>query len=205
MVETQEEKTKIIHTLLETYKNKTKSSIIALLLKNKMMNVTQISKYVKTSRANLYRTVKEMVQDGILLSAESRIIRNYVEKYYKLNISMLDKIRYNDLYSEINKLDNESLKDVLTSVIMANSILLNTIAQEINLLEPKEMEDVITKMKEMMMLSLSTVTDKGLLKFNSMMREFIKEYEANAPENIDDENNLIMIFTFPLLGFKNII
>ena len=75
-----------IETLLSAISNRTKLSIITLLVRRKRMTVTQMSKLIGTTRSNLYQTIGDLVSSGIINGPEAVVNRNYVEKYYTLNV-----------------------------------------------------------------------------------------------------------------------
>jgi DNA-binding MarR family transcriptional regulator len=70
----------IYKILLNTLENPTKLSIVLLLSHRDKMTVTQMSKVVRVSRANLYHFVGQMVKDGLLSKPEAIVKKNYVEK-----------------------------------------------------------------------------------------------------------------------------
>ena len=74
-----------IETLLSAISNRTKLSIITLLVRRKRMTVTQMSKLIGTTRSNLYQTIGDLVSSGIVNEPEVVVRRNYVEKFYTLN------------------------------------------------------------------------------------------------------------------------
>src|SRR2546428_13740107 len=75
----------IYKILLNTFENPTKLSILMLLTHHRKMTVTQMSKFVRVGKANLYHFVGQMVKDGLLTKPETLVKKNYVEKHNKLD------------------------------------------------------------------------------------------------------------------------
>ncbi len=191
-------KEKTIKLLLDAYRNETKILIITLLLKNKSMTVTQLSKYIKTSRSNLYQTVKDMVKSGLLIPSESKIIKNYVEKYYKLNISLLDTISYEDLFSEVEKLDEESFRQLFVSSLKASSILLNIISEGIKIADENEIRRLKTDLKDNGILSMGTFSKEVMKKFNTIYKKFLEESELENKASKKPDEHILLVFSFPM-------
>ncbi len=191
-------KGRTIKLLLDAYRNETKVLIITLLLKNKSMTVTQLSKYIRTSRSNLYQTVKDMVKSGLLVPSESKIIKNYVEKYYKLNISLLDTISYEDLFSEVEKLDEESFRQLLVSSLKASSILLNIISEGIKIANENEIRRLKSDLKGYGILSMGTFSKEVMKNFNTLYRKFLDESELENKASKEPDEHILLVFSFPM-------
>ncbi|MGC8572273.1 MAG: ArsR family transcriptional regulator [Candidatus Micrarchaeia archaeon] len=190
-----------INILIESFKNRTKLQIITLLLKNGPMTVTQISKLIHTTRSNLYQVMKDLVYDGIVSHYETKVVKNYVEKFYKLNVDLLNQIKSKDLLNEISKLSTKDIRELIISFLLANSMIFNIIAEETNMMDDKEIEKLREKgIKNMVILSFSTISDESLKKFSNFYFKYIDEVENNEFYNTEKDENLLIIFSFPLFS-----
>ncbi|MBY9000521.1 MAG: winged helix-turn-helix transcriptional regulator [Candidatus Heimdallarchaeota archaeon] len=75
-------------------KHKIRAEICALLMMYKEMNVTEITRYVKQSKATVSRHLKEMKQDKLLSSREEKVgIKGRINPvYYRFNRSEIDLV-----------------------------------------------------------------------------------------------------------------
>ncbi|MHB1650775.1 MAG: winged helix-turn-helix domain-containing protein, partial [Thermoplasmataceae archaeon] len=126
-----EKKEGVRKNLIESFGNRTKLSIIILLFQKGRMTATQMSKFIETSRSNLYQNLKEMVEGGILKEPETKIRKNYVEKYYSPNVELFQGFSFEDQMKVIESKDPEQLREYLISAIMSQILRLRIIAEEI--------------------------------------------------------------------------
>jgi DNA-binding transcriptional ArsR family regulator len=187
-----------IEILLKAFRNRTKLSIISLLLMNGKMTVTQMSKYINTTRSNLYQTIKEMKNDQLVIISESKIVKNYMEKYYKLNIPIFDNVSQEKLLKEIDKLNADDIREMLISYFVSTSILLNALAEEVRKADNSELNVMKSKFGSTLILSMVTLARGPLNAFSSMYREFVKDLEKKSKENQEKEDNILIVTSFPL-------
>ncbi|HVP23400.1 MAG TPA: ArsR family transcriptional regulator [Conexivisphaerales archaeon] len=117
--------------LLRTLLNPTKLSVIVLLSDNEPLTVTQMAKAVKVSRANLYHFVSEMVGEGLLIGPESRVKKNYVEKYYRLNSELLEGSVGKDWEATLRSAKPEAFRDLLRSLFVSFSMQFRIMAEQL--------------------------------------------------------------------------
>jgi len=187
-----------VEILLEAFRNKTKLSIITLLLMHGRMTVTQMSKYINTTRSNLYHTIKGMKNDQLVIISESRIVKNYIEKYYKLNIPLFDNVRQEKLLKEIDKVDADNIRKMLISYFVSTSILLNVLAENVRKADKSELNKMRNKLGSTIILSLVTLPKGSLNVFSSMYKEFVRDLEIKSNKNPQKEDNILMVVSFPL-------
>ncbi|MGC8566964.1 MAG: winged helix-turn-helix domain-containing protein [Caldisphaera sp.] len=189
---------KIIEKLLKIFKNPTKLSIIALLIKNKEMSVTQISKILNTTRSNLYQSIKDLLNDKIILLSRIQVNKNYVEKYYKLNFDLLDRVKSANLMEAIKKSSIEDFKDLTISFLIINSLISNILIDDLK----RSSENKIKEFKEKWLnnniyisMSFLTISDEEAKEFSSIIDKFINKVELNKETKI--ESHLLLVLLFP--------
>ncbi len=188
-----------IFTLVNSLKNKTKLQIIIILLKYGSMTATQISKKIGTTRSNVYQLMKELLEDGIVQLKETRVVKNYVEKFYKLNIDLFLEIKTKDLLSEINKMEVNDLREIIKNFLNASSLVLNTMEEEINFMSIEELSELKENiLKNMVILSISSLTEKHSKRFSEIFNNFMNEIESEE-SNMDKDENFLIVILFPLL------
>ena len=181
--------------LANAYRNPTKFSIIVLLAEHGKMTVTQMSKYVKVSRPNLYHYVSQLVDDGILNIPESVVKKNYVEKYYSLNEELINE-GSNEKWDEFitNKSPGE-VRELLSSVLMGYSMILSMAAENI----AHSSDSVIAKLVNKLKKGVGWTASYSLLGKGSTERigPHVKKLQENLYEGTSDEvheSRLLLVF-----------
>ncbi len=190
-----------VSILLNAFKNKTKLQIITLLLKNGPMTVTQISKFVKTTRSNLYQTMRDLMEDGIVVLKESKVVKNYVEKFYILNMDFFESVSSTEIKDAITKLSVQDLKDLIVSYLLATSFVLRLISEEISFLDESEMQryrELIASGK--IIMSFSTISENLSRPFSEIFFNYMKEAEAKQKGEKDEY--FLSVSMFPLFSVK---
>ena len=184
------------------FRNLTKLKIITLLTNHDKMTVTQMSKYIKTTRSNIYQNISELLKNNIVLEPEIKVKKNYVEKYYRLNNDFFDFDEF-ALEKEITKLSNEDFKNLLKSFFLAQSMNLNIIAEEIDGLDDRNINKLKTiESMDKMMTAYGSVSDKFSTELIKVYEEFIKKYDKENKTHKEEHKNELNIFLF--LIFPNI-
>ena len=184
------------------FRNLTKLKIITLLTNHDKMTVTQMSKYIKTTRSNIYQNISELLKNNIVLEPEIKVKKNYVEKYYRLNNDFFDFDEF-ALEKEITKLSNEDFKNLLKSFFLAQSMNLNIIAEEIDGLDDRNINKLKTiESMNKMMTAYGSVSDKFSTELIKVYEEFIKKYDKENKTHKEEHKNELNIFLF--LIFPNI-
>ena len=118
--------------LLDTLGNPTKLGIVMLLSHTEKMTVTQMSKRMKVTKANLYHFVSQMVSDGILSKPESQITKNYVEKYYRINPKFFTRVDPAEHRKRTKAATPAELKSLLQSALISMGLDFRILAEEIS-------------------------------------------------------------------------
>lgn len=188
----------------KTYSNPTKFGIILLLLENHRMTVTQMEKYLGVSRSNIYHFAGQMVSDGILNEPEVVPKKNYVEKYYTLNVDMI-QFKEEDWEEGFNTLAVDDLRVMLSSALLGYSMDLKFHAERLS----KASEEEILKLKEWFnespysllystMSAIGTEDAKRLL--SKMTKELIEGSRNRKKDDSEDVTKLMIVFLPYLKG-----
>lgn len=185
--------------LMDSFRNQTKLSIIIVLLQNGKMTATQMSKIIGTSRSNLYQNLKEMVEDGILREPETRVKKNYVEKYYYPNTQLLEGFSVKQQEDLLNRKSPEELREYLISGINSEILRLKIMAREIEMKSDEEFtKQFNSKFFDQVLFSNSWLSRSTYEKMVARIREIFEEiYTEGELEEKQDESedryNVILI------------
>ncbi len=185
--------------LIDSFRNQTKLSIIIVLLQNGKMTATQMSKIIGTSRSNLYQNLKEMVEDGILREPETRVKKNYVEKYYYPNTQLLEGFSVKQQEDLFNRKSPEELREYLISGINSEILRLKIMAREIEMKSDEEFtKQFNSKFFDQVLFSNSWLSRSTYEKMVTRIREIFEEiYTEGELEEKQDESedryNVILI------------
>ncbi|MGC8661987.1 MAG: winged helix-turn-helix domain-containing protein [Nitrososphaeria archaeon] len=184
--------------LLKAFKNPTKLAIIALLMKNGQMTVTQLSKVTNTTRPNLYRSIKELVGDGIILKPRIKVKKNYVEKYYELNLKIFDSVKTSQMMGAISRAPASDLRELIISFLFMNSLLSNIFAEQIRTAADDEIENYRRKILDgSILMSYSTLSDSSMQTFSKYFNRFIGVLE-NKKKTSEKEEHALVVLSLPL-------
>jgi Sugar-specific transcriptional regulator TrmB. len=184
---------------MDSFRNQTKLSIIIVLLQNGKMTATQMSKIIGTSRSNLYQNLKEMVEDGILREPETRVKKNYVEKYYYPNTQLLEGFSVKQQEDLLNRKSPEELREYLISGINSEILRLKIMAREIEMKSDEEFtKQFNSKFFDQVLFSNSWLSRSTYEKMVARIREIFEEiYTEGELEEKQDESedryNVILI------------
>ncbi len=175
--------------LLDAFRSEIKTKIITLLIKYQKMTVTQMARYIDTTRSNLYQNISEMLRGNLVLPPEIVVKKNYVEKYYRLNTEVFN-VSQKIMVEELLKLKNSEIKDMLKSFFMAQALLLNVLAEEVD----SYTDDDITNIKNnfnMILTTFGSLSNKNA----KILAEKITEMIEELPDG--DEQNIFLFLIFP--------
>jgi predicted transcriptional regulator len=207
---------RIYERFTRSFQNPTKLSILLLLTQKKEMTVTQMSRYIGVTKANLYHSIVELVKDGLVSEPEIQVKRNYIEKYYHLNLLALRAIDPYELQKRLNQgASSTEYKDLLESFFTSFSLYFKIYAHEMGKAPPEKLEQIMKDFKEerLLLSSLSLEDEqyayelreiRSLLK-KAMLRE--KTARSNGitkrPEYFGEDENKIFIVAMPrsMAGF----
>lgn len=185
--------------LLRAFKNPTKLAIIALLLKNGQMTVTQLSKIINTTRPNLYRSIRELVNDGLILKPRVRVTKNYVEKYYELNLKIFDSVKSRHIIDAISRAYTSDLRELMISFLLMNSLLSNVFVEQIKMASDPEMESYRQRILDgYILMSFSTLSDSSMKLFSKYYEQFTNKIEKGELNKKEKEKNVLVVFSLPI-------
>jgi AcrR family transcriptional regulator len=185
--------------LLRTAQNPTKLGVLVLLSDGAAMTVTQMSKLVKVSRANLYHFVSEMVAEGVLAGPESRVKRNYVEKFYRLNKEFFEKAGEAELRRPVKPETPEAFRDILYSLLVSVSAQFRIMAEQLAAADAGTIRRLAkTREEKTIVGAFMVLADDEYLRFVKDLNEFLARFErhrvAKAP---NDGRNKVALFAIP--------
>ena len=185
---------------IKVLKNETKASIIALLIQRGKMTVTDMSKYIHTSRSNLYHNAKELVEIGFLNEPESVVVKNYVEKYYTINSESLSGLSQEKLYDELLKFEPVMIKNLLLSALGTYSFLLKLLGEEVAMMKDddvKKIPDYIRRGEAQ--LIYSRMSRDTYLKAIDKIKEVMEILETSSDRDVKAEESQcsLMIVALP--------
>jgi DNA-binding Lrp family transcriptional regulator len=185
--------------LIESFRSQSKLSIIIVLLQNGKMTATQMAKVIGTSRSNMYQSLKEMVEDGILRKPEIKVKKNYVEKYYYPNTELLDDFSLKQQEELLNKKSPEELRDYLISGINSEILRLKIIARQIEMKSDDELRRRFDSLFfDQVLFSNSWLSRKTyeymVKRIKEIFEEYYKNQETEKKQELGEEkHNLILI------------
>ncbi len=184
-----------IETLLSAISNRTKLSIITLLVRRKRMTVTQMSKLIDTTRSNLYQTIGDLVSSGIINEPEAVVNRNYVEKYYTLNEPLFQELDSEVWNRRLQSLSEDQSREIVVSFLLSQSMNLQIIAQEIQMYPERSSPKIKELLKgDRIFMSYGRTSDATYSKFLDHEKSLIKIFQENPD---DDGDNTYVILGIP--------
>ena len=181
----------IYKTLLDALGNPTKLGILMLLSHSEKMTVTQMSKRMKVTKANLYHFVSQMVRDGLLSKPESQVKKNYVEKYYRVDPKFFSALDPAEQKKRTKAASPAELKGILQSALVSIGLDFRIMAEEIANADSKLLNNLAKLVaEEKVTLAYSVVHDKTydailpeLRRINQKMEELEKGIEPAVRGN----------------------
>ena len=194
-------------TLSNTFSNPTKFGIILLLTEHERMTVTQMAKYLKVSRSNIYHFVAQMVSDGILNEPEVVPRKNYVEKYYTLDTKMIE-FNEEDWEKGLNNMGVEELRSMISSALMGYSMSLKLTAEQVSHAgndEVARIREWLLDMPASMLYSTMRISTAGNIKKHllSLSGELISSAKEHEEDESKDAARLMIVFLPFLMGAIN--
>lgn len=191
------------------YSNPTNLMIIYLLLENESLTVTDMSKNLNMTRANLYRTVKNLVEENILLEGKTVVEKNYVKKYYSLNLEFFSSIKAAEQLDYIEKLDSEPFAEMLSSFFTSQSAFLNLQAQKINSMGRESRKQLREKLTgDNFLFSFSSLENASFKKYLKRMKEAVARMEKEDDElnqkDMKIGDNILLILAMPVIRMGDI-
>ncbi len=185
------------NVMINAFRNPTKLKIITLLTNHDKMTVTGMSKYIKTTRSNIYQNISELLKNNIVLEPEIKVKKNYVEKYYRLNNDFFDLDEF-EIEDKILKLSNDDFRNLSKSFFLAQSMNLNILAEEIDNVSDENIDNIKTDVKNKIIMTYGSVSDKFSLELTRVYKNFIKKYDEENKNNKNEKDlNIFMFLIFP--------
>ena len=188
--------------LLDSFANPTKLSIVFLLSHNDKMTVTQMSKHVPVGKPNLYHFVGQMLKDGLLVKPETRVTKNYVEKYYRLSPKAFESIDPAEQRRRLMASRPSELKSYLQSFLAAIGLYFRMYAEEVARADEKTLLQIKESVaNQRIMLSHLILADQA---YDTAIRE-LRNTNDNAlnekwPDKGSPARNRLVIVGLPQLG-----
>ena len=184
--------------VLRAVQNQTKLNIIMLLADNEEMTVTQMSKFAKVTRANLYRAVSEMVREGLLLKPEARVKGNYVEKYYRLNDPMFEGVDISEQRRSLGSLATEDAVTMVRSIFEALSVQYRILAEQVNGAGAEERGKIANSFKgSHAIFSYTRLTDEEYEHFVGELRKVHESMLERTSKIKKRGGNSVIVTAFP--------
>jgi DNA-binding transcriptional ArsR family regulator len=118
--------------VLSALVNPTKLQVLFLLMKHHRLTVTQMSKEIGVSKANLYHFVSQMVKDELLSEPEAEVKGNYVEKYYRLQWNVLASVDPADQRKKVKEMKPEQQREILMAFLASATLVSRMLTDEVS-------------------------------------------------------------------------
>ena len=192
----------IYKILLNMLENPTKLSILMLLTHHRKMTVTQMSKFVRVSKANLYHFIGQMVKDGLLSKPETLVKKNYVEKYYRLDEKFFEALDPYEQRKRLKAARPEELKTILQSTLVSLGLDFRLMAEELARADDKTLKQIAKSVnEERITLSYSILSDKVYERVLAELKRINKTItEVERLEKPSLQGNRVVIVGLPRFG-----
>jgi len=189
---------------LDAMENPTKLKIIFLLMKNSKLTVTQMSKYIGVSKANLYHFTAQMVRDKLLSKPEVVVKGNYVEKYYSLEWGALESI--NAVERRMKSLKPEEQRVILQTFLVSATLVSRMLADELDRTDGKTLAKINSAYRNNMIntsyfLLPDDVYAEAIKKLNRATEEILEIYSKKGRHS--KEQNRVIILGVPQVHEPN--
>ena len=179
---------------LDAMQNPTKLRIIFLLMKHPRLTVTQMSKDIGVSKANLYHFAGQMVKDGLLTEPEVVVKGNYVEKYYTLKWGALESI--NAVERKIKSLKPEAQREILQTFLVSATLVSRMLAEELGKADRNALADIHSAYrKDMINTTYLIIPDEvyagAVKKLNKVVKEILELYRGK--EMAPGQNRIVIL------------
>lgn len=187
--------------ILNTLQNPTKLGVLFLLMRHPKLTVTQMSKDIGVSKANLYHFVGQMVQEGLLSKPEVVVRGNYVEKYYRLQWKALASVDPADQKKKVKSMGPEQQREILQAFLASISLVSRLLAQEIRQSDKGTLERIHQAFRsELVSMSYMVLPDtlyqQTIRKLNGVVDETRKDWGGKG---LPFKGNRIIILGLPQL------
>jgi DNA-binding transcriptional ArsR family regulator len=184
--------------VLRAIQSPTKLNIVMLLAENETMTVTQMSKFTKVTRANLYRAVSEMVSEGLLLKPEVRVKGNYVEKFYRLNETMFGSMDSAEQRRSLDTLSSEDSVTMLRSIFEALSVQYRILAEQVKSADAEDRARIANFVKKGHgIFTYSALDDSQYKHFLGELMKINERISGQSAKNKQRGENTVIITAFP--------
>ena len=166
------------------------------------MTVTQMSKFVRVGKANLYHFVGQRVKDGLLSKPEALVKKNYVEKYYQLDEGFFDALDPSEQRKRLKAARPEELKTILQSTLASIGLDFRLMAEEIARADERTLKQIAKSVaEERITLTYSILSDKAyghVLAELKRINKTITEVESREKPSL--QGNRMILVGLPRFG-----
>ncbi|MEM0139090.1 MAG: winged helix-turn-helix domain-containing protein [Ferroplasma sp.] len=179
--------------LFEAMKNPTKMKIITLLINYDKLNATEMAKFIKTTRSNIYQNISFLASNGIINNSDTVVKKNYIEKYYSLNREFFMSTS-TGMEERLSNVDNSQFKDIAVSFFLAQSLNLLLIAEQVKNLPDTEIETIKKQMEKEIAIAYGTLSHKSSIKLVKNLKKGLSDSDDGG-----DEDTMFLFVIFPEL------
>jgi hypothetical protein len=158
---------------------------------------------VGVSKPNLYHFVAEMVKDAILNKPETRVKKNYVEKYYSINKETFEAIDPVEQSRRFNKAGPQKQREVLKAWLTSMSLYFRLRAEQIERTEPAKLNRILEAVHDKrVVLEHASLSEDAFDYFLSEIRKTSRIMHEKWPHeaNVAKGNTLIIMALPAVLG-----
>ncbi len=195
---------KSLEILHEVYKDSTMTMVIFTLIENKTLTVTDMAGEMNMTRSNIYRSVRQLLNYGIINLDHEETVKNYVKKYYRLNEVFFKSVSYESQIKSLVDLNAESFSKVISGMLLSFSHYLKLQHDKIIKMNEAELKEIKEQLKENnAIMSIGSSSKKSA---RNIIDAFRKELDLDDVENLEnsrkDESTIIMFLALPISHSK---
>lgn len=195
---------KSLEILHEVYKDSTMTMVIFTLIENKTLTVTDMAGEMNMTRSNIYRSVRQLLNYGIINLDHEETVKNYVKKYYRLNEVFFKSVSYESQIKSLVDLNAESFSKVISGMLLSFSHYLKLQHDKIIKMNEAELKEIKDQLKENnAIMSIGSSSKKSA---HNIIDAFRKELDLDDVENLEnsrkDESTIIMFLALPISHSK---
>src|SRR6267143_2663373 len=163
------------------------------------MTVTQMSKFVRVGKANLYHFVGQMVKDGLLSKPETLVKKNYIEKYYQLDRGFFEALDPSEQRKRLKAARPDELKTILQSTLASIGLDFRLMAAEIAGADDTTLKLIAKSVaEERVTLSYSILSDKAYERVLAELKRINKKItELESHEEPSLQGNRMILVGLP--------
>ena len=170
------------------------------MMRYRRLTVTQMSRHIKVSKANLYHFTAQMVRDGILSEPETSVKGNYVEKYYRLEWKSLASVDLVDQRRRVRELPPKDQKEILESFLASASVVTRLLAEEVGRADEPMLERIHNSFKSgLVNMSYLVLPDDIYEDMIRKLNDLVEGKHKGGGKNSTFKGNRVIILGIPQL------